>query len=140
MDLHYFLHGLIILMVGLLGGFPFAKAIKEKNGKETAWRVVHSGSSAGGVMLIAIGAIVGRLTLSLLLNSFIAAGIIISTYLFIIGMLIAAITGERGIGNSNTTQKSSWKIVYYLYGLGAVISILSIAVLIIVCLKQLVIE
>ena len=59
MDLHYFLHGLIILMVGFLAGFPFAKAIKLQNGKEVAWRVVHSGSSVAGIMLIAIGGVIG---------------------------------------------------------------------------------
>ncbi len=137
LDLHYFLHGLIILMVGLVGGLPFASAIKKQNGTEVAWRVVHAGASMGGTMLIAIGAIINRLNLSPLLNSIIFWGIIISTYALIVGMVIAAITGKRGIGNK-VGQGIRWKLVYVLYFIGAVFSILSIGLLIIVCFCKLI--
>lgn len=131
--LHYFLHGLIILMVGLLGGFPFASAIKHKTGKETAWRVVHSGSSMAGVMLIAIGIVTDYLCISPILNCIIFWGIISSTYLFVVAMVLAAAKGQRGIGTKETPKTATWKIVYYMYGAGAALSIVSIALLIIVC-------
>ncbi len=136
--IHYFLHGLIILLVGLLGGFPFASAIKRNNGKEVAWRVVHSGSSMAGIMLIAIGVVVNYLCISPLLNCIIFWGIISSTYLFVIAMVLAAITGERGIGAKETVKTAKWKIVYYMYGAGATLSIISISLLIIVCIGNLV--
>ena len=131
--LHYFLHGLIILLVGLLGGFPFASSIKRKNGKETAWRVVHSGSSMAGVMLIAIGVVTDYLCIDPLLNCIICWGIISSTYLFVVAMVLAAITGERGIGEKRIPRTTTWKGVYYMYGIAAVISIISLGLLIIVC-------
>jgi hypothetical protein len=137
LDLHYFLHGLIILMIGQLGGYPFAKAIKKKNGREVAWRVVHSGSSVAGIMLIAIGGLINRLSVSSLTNSLILWGIVISTYLLVIGMIIAAVSGERGIGNSKEEHNGTWKIVYYLYGFGAFIPIISLGILIFACLNNL---
>ena len=135
--LHYFLNGLIVLLVGLLGGFPFASAIKRKNGKEVAWRVVHSGSSMAGIMLIAIGVVVDYLCINPLLNCIIFWGIISSTYLFVIAMVLAAITGERGIGPKETVKTTGWKILYYMYGAGAALSIISISLLIIVCVFNL---
>ena len=138
-DLLYFLHGLIILMVGLIGGYFFAHAIKKKDGGEVAWRVVHSGGCAAGVLLIALGGVINRLAILDLMNSFILWGVVSSTYLLIIGMVIAAISGERGIGNSEGKKSSLWKIVYYLYGVGALVSILSIGTLIVVCLNQIVV-
>ncbi len=136
-DLHYFLHGLLILMIGQLGGFPFAKAIKRKDGSEVAWRVVHSGSSMAGIMLIAIGGLINRLSVSPLINSIILWGIVASTYLFIIGMIIAAVSSQRGIGNAREKHTTTWKMVYYLYGIGAFLSILSLTILICACANTL---
>ncbi len=137
-DLHYFLHGLIILMIGVLGGLPFAKAIKRKEGNEVAWRVVHSGASVGGIMLIAIGGLINSISNSPLINLLVLVGIAGSTYLLILGMIIAAVSSERGIGNVKEKQTATWKIVYYLYGIGAVLSILSLGFLIFLCAKQLI--
>ena len=135
--LYYFLHGLIVLLVGMLGGFPFASAIKRKNGKETAWRVVHSGSSVAGVMLIAIGVVVHFFTINPLLNCIIFWGIITSTYGFVVSMILAAITGERGIGNNDKEKNKSWRAVYYMYGISAFVSIISLVLLIAVCTMDL---
>ncbi len=135
-ELHYFLHGLVILMIGLVAGFPFASAIKHKNGKEVAWRVVHSGASVAGTMLIAIGALINRLSLSSVHQSLIFYGIVLSTYILVLGMGLAAISGERGIGNSGEERTSKWKIVYYCYGIGAVGTILSVGWLIIATALQ----
>lgn len=135
MDIYYFLNGLIILMVGLLGGFPFAKVIKRQPEKVVAWRVVHSGGSMGGVMLIAIGAIVQRVLMSPLTSHLIFWGFIISTYALVAAMVVAAFTGERGVGDRK--EKSTvWKVVYYAYGLGAILSIFATGGLILVCIWQ----
>jgi uncharacterized membrane protein len=123
-------------MIGLVGGFFFARAIKQNNGREVAWRVVHSGSSVAGIMLIGLGGVINKLSNSDFLNSIILWSVVISTYLLIIGMVIGAVTGERGIGNNKEKQNSTWKIVYYLYGIGALFSILSIGILIITCLNK----
>ncbi len=133
-DLQYILNGLINLMIGFLAGFPFAKAIKNKTGREVAWRVVHSGGSAAGVMLIAIGAIINRLEIGETLNKILCAGLIISTYLLVAGMVLAAKTGERGIGNDAASKNSNWKIINYLYAIGAFGSVASLGGLIFCCL------
>jgi uncharacterized membrane protein (DUF485 family) len=122
-DLHLFLHGLIILLLGLLGGIPFASAIKRKE-NEVAWRVVHAGSSMGGVMLIAIGGLISRLNVLVSFNLFLSWGIIIATYLFVIGMILAAIYNERGLERGKSGFKA--KLIYSLYSVGAILSVISI--------------
>jgi len=95
--------------------------------------VVHPGSSMAGVMLIAIGVVTDYLCIDPLLNCIICWGIISSTYLFVVAMVLAAITGERGIGEKRIPRTTTWKGVYYMYGIAAVISIISLGLLIIVC-------
>lgn len=125
----YTFNGLIVLIVGLLGGYFQGKAIKTNNGKEQAWRVVHSGGCQAGIMLIVIGFALKQLLLSqieqITFNSFLLLG----TYTLIIGMVIAAISGKRGIlrNQSNTTGKC----VRLLYIIGAIGSLSSMGYLLI---------
>jgi len=63
-SMHFYFHGLVILAVGLLGGVPFATAIRTGNGREVAWRVVHAGASSGGALVIAMGSMIGHLGMS----------------------------------------------------------------------------
>src|SRR5689334_23282184 len=51
--LQFALHGSIALLLGLIGGLFFARAIKTRHG-EVAWRVVHAGGCSAGAMLLAI--------------------------------------------------------------------------------------
>lgn len=127
MHLYYSFHGLLILLVGLLSGFPFAQSIKSKNGREVAWRVVHAGGASAGLMLIAVGVITQQFELGPL-NAFIYYLFIFGTYTLVGGMVLAAITGQRGLDKKNHNIYN--KIVYILYGLGAIGSLLAMLALI----------
>src|SRR5687768_4129037 len=50
------LHGGVILLLGLLSGVPFGRAIVHVKSEAAvrAWRVAHSGLSMGGVLLLAL--------------------------------------------------------------------------------------
>jgi hypothetical protein len=52
------LHGGVVLFVGNLFGFPLGFAIADGQSAKVirAWQAAHSAVTAGGVMLIAIGA------------------------------------------------------------------------------------
>ena len=133
MHLHYSLHGLIILLTGMLGGIAFSSAIKSDNGREVAWRVVHSGGSMAGVALIAIGIVVTQFNLGGLLDQLIYYSFVGGTYLLVIGMIIAAVTGRRGLGR-NEARRTKWGMtVYVMYGLGSILSLAALVILIIAC-------
>jgi hypothetical protein len=120
LTLHFSLHGSIVLLSGLLGGLPFARAIRHSRG-EVAWRVVHAGGCMGGTMLLAIGWTVRLVVLPDALKVLLAGAQIVGTYLLVIGMFLAAISGERGIpGGGNAINR----VVALLYAAGTVLSIL----------------
>lgn len=100
------LHGSLVLLVGFIGGCFFARAIKRGQG-EVAWRVVHSGSSMAGVMLIALGPAMPQLALPAWGAQVIAWTLILGVELFVVGMILAAVSCQRGLsrrgGRGNRT-------------------------------------
>lgn len=116
------LNGVIVLYASVVGGYAFAKAIKTKPEREVAWRVVHSGGSMAGVMLIALGAAWNYITLGSY-ETMIVWSLIVSTYLMVIGMFLAAITGKRGLRSESTGIE---KIIYLLYASGGILCTLAL--------------
>ena len=120
---HYLiLNGVLTLFVSVVGGFAFAKAIKSNPEREVAWRVVHSGGSMAGIMLLVFGCAWHHITLG---NYECAVGwsLIVSTEFMVVGMFLAAITGKRGLSsNSRGIEKS----IYLLYMIGGILSTLAL--------------
>lgn len=93
------LHGALVLFTGFIGGFFFARAIKSGSG-EVAWRVVHSGSSMGGILLIALAPVITKLAVSDRLAQCLGWSLILGVDLFVIGMIWAAVSSKRGLSRS----------------------------------------
>jgi hypothetical protein len=121
-------NGIVILLVGVLSGFAFSNAIQNKPEKEVAWRVVHSGGSMGGIMLLALSAIWDKLGLKNWEFS-VGLGLLLSTYFLVIGMVLAAISGKRGLDSKST---GAGKIVFLLYAIGSGLSSISLSGLLII--------
>lgn len=113
------IHGVLVLVVSLMSGRWFSKAITS-GGNEVAWRVVHSGGSMGGIMLIAFSSLLPHLVLPQWAVSLFIWTIILGTWLFIIAMIVAAITGERGLKAGGSLINRG---VYFGYMFGAIFSI-----------------
>lgn len=119
------LHGVLVLVVSLVSGRWFSKAINTA-GNEVAWRVVHSGGSMGGIMLIAFSSLMPIIELPQWGVELFVWTIIIGTWLFIIAMVVAAITGERGLINNGTLIN---RCIYCCYFIGALLSIAGCSIL-----------
>jgi uncharacterized membrane protein len=120
-------HGLIVLFACVTAGFAFSKAIRHQPESEVAWRVVHSGGSMGGIMLMAFSAVWGKLNLNDW-SFYLGYGLLISTYLLVLGMFIAALTGKRGL---NSQAQGIEKLVFICYGVGGTLSTVSLGGIII---------
>lgn len=126
------LHGSIVLMSGLVGGLFFARAIKQSKG-EVAWRVVHAGGCAGGVMLLAMSVPIQWVSLSRALELALIWSMLVGTYLLVSGMFVAAIWNTRGIpGGGNSLNR----LVSVLYAAGTVLSLVGCALLVIGLLRS----
>ncbi|HSY62600.1 MAG TPA: hypothetical protein VK796_12030 [Cytophaga sp.] len=120
---HYLiLNGVLTLFVSVVGGFAFAKAIKSNPGREVAWRVVHSGGSMAGIMLMVFGCAWHYIVLGKY-ECLIGWSLIVSTELMVIGMFLAAITGKRGLCSDSTGIEKS---IYLLYLIGGILCALAL--------------
>ena len=136
--IHFYVHGLVILLVGLLAGVPFATAIKTGNGREVAWRVVHAGASSGGALVIAIGSMIGHLGMSPAWKAIALVIQIVASYGLVGGMVLAAATGERGIGHRAAGPPTAmWWAVKVLYQTGVVTQLASVGILLVAALRRL---
>lgn len=126
LSMHFALHGAIVLLAGLVGGLFFARAIRLARG-EVAWRVVHAGGCAAGVMLLALAVPTQWVVMSPILQGLMALGFVLGTYLLVLGMFIAAIRSARGIpaGGSRVNR-----LVATLYATGTIATLTGSALLV----------
>jgi len=117
--LQFALHGSIALLLGLIGGLFFARAIKTRHG-EVAWRVVHAGGCSAGAMLLAIAMPSQWVTLSRTLAIAMGAGFIKGSYLLCAGMYVAAIWDVRGIPGGGSLLN---RVVSALYAAGTILAL-----------------
>ena len=129
---YFILNGVLALFVSVVGGFAFAKAIKSNPQREVAWRVVHSGGSMGGIMLMVFGCAWQYISLGTY-ECLVGWSLIVSTQLLIVGMFLAAITGKRGLRSESTGVE---KIVYVLYAAGGILCTLALAAILLALIIQ----
>lgn len=110
-------HGTIVLLIGLLAGFPFLLGIvrKAEPRRVDAWRAAHTGLSGTGVMVIAMGVALQSWSASGTLAAITSIGIVVGAYGIALAMTLAAITGARGLAAGGPA--SNW-IVYAAYMTG----------------------
>lgn len=94
--------GVLLLAIAALTGFMQARAASGSRA-HTLWRVAHAGGTAGGVQLIALGAVVDQLHASIPdgVTAIILLGITIGTWAFFVGPLLRAVGAERAANRVN---------------------------------------
>lgn len=92
-------HGTLVLLWGLLAGFPFLRAIvtQAPPRKVEAWRAAHTGLSGTGVMLVALGGVVLHWQAQGTAALIASVGLVLGAYGIAVAMTLAAITGARGL-------------------------------------------
>ena len=92
-------HGSIILLLGLIAGAPYGRAILKKRSEDTIhiWRMAHLALPIAAILLFAIAPFIKTLEVSSQIQWMIAILFIVSSYAFGFAMFIGAPTGERGL-------------------------------------------
>lgn len=114
--IHLALHGAAVMLVSLCAGLFAYRAILHEE-RVAAWHLAHAGGTARGVMLMAFAAIVRLPALPLWELSLVAWLLIFFTWTSVFAMVIAAATGQRGLGFSGSGTN---KLVFLLYLVGGV--------------------
>lgn len=92
-------HGSIILLVGLLCGAPYGRAIVRCKLEATvqAWRLAHLSLPIGAILLFALAAVVPHLQLSAIVVTLMVWAFVASGYAFTVALPLGAYCGHRGL-------------------------------------------
>ena len=98
-QLRILFHGLIILLVGLLCGVPYGRAITGGWGDEVVrgWRVAHLSLVVGGLWLLMVAAVSSLLVLDRRGIALLVGSNVTSGYAFTVALVLGASAGVRGL-------------------------------------------
>jgi len=121
-------HGAVVLLVGLLCGAPYGRAINRKAPEHIvhSWRVAHGSIPLGAALMFGVAAVLSHLRAGSSLKWVVALSLIVSSYAFCLSLPLAAVVGHRGLSSRGPT---SAKIVYFGNIVGAASSLVAAAVL-----------
>jgi hypothetical protein len=122
-------HGTIVLLIGLLCGAPYGKAVTRQAAPQIvhSWRVAHLSLPIGAVLMFAVAPLLGSFAVTESVRALIATLLIVSSYSFCAALTLAPVVGHRGL---SATGPLSAKIVFAGNALGAITSLLAAVVLV----------
>ena len=117
-------HGTIILLIGLLCGAPYGRAINGRAADHIvhSWRVAHLSLPIGAILMFAVATLLASFTVVGQIKQLIANLLIVSGYSFSVALPLAATVGERGLSHRGPFKA---KAVFAGNVLGAVTSLLA---------------
>jgi len=91
-------NGSIVILLGLLAGFPYAMVVTGgMAGEERAWRMAHLEGVLNGVLALAAAGVWDALVLSPRQRSWLALSLVFAGYANVIASIIGAFFGVRGL-------------------------------------------
>ena len=129
-------HGAIILLLALLAGIPYGRAILKKKADSLvfAWRIAHSALAMGAILMFSLTAVLSQLNVGLEIMWLIAVLFIVSGYAFSFALYLGPIVGHRGLAYRGPL---SARLVYFGNAAGALTSLLGTLVLLYAAWKTL---
>jgi hypothetical protein len=122
-------HGAIVLVIGLLCGGPYGRAIARQAAPQVvnSWRVAHLSLPIGAILMFAVAPLLGSFAVTETIRALIAALLIVSSYSFCAALTLAPVVGHRGLSPAGPL---SAKVVFAGNAVGAVTSLLGAFVLV----------
>jgi hypothetical protein len=113
------LHGVIVILLGLLAGFPYATAITGAEGAEAerAWRTAHLEGLLNGMLVVVLGAASQVLRFAGGEEKWFRLGALVTGYGNVIAASLAALAGVRGLAPGGPL--ANW-VVYALFMIAVV--------------------
>ena len=129
-------HGTIILLIGLLCGAPYGRAINKGTAAHivNSWRVAHLSLPIGAILMFVVATLLASFMVAADIKQLIADLLIISGYSFAVALPLAALVGERGLSHRGSL---AGKAVFLGNIVGAATSLLASLALIYAAFKSL---
>jgi hypothetical protein len=107
------LHGTVVIVIGLLAGFPHALVITgQLAGSERAWRMAHLEGVLNGLLVLVVAAVADRLVLSRRRHAVIAWSLIVAAYGNVVASILGAMWNVRGL---NASPPGTNLVVYAIF-------------------------
>jgi len=118
-------NGFVVILAGLLLGFPLRYAIiKKKEKLVNAWRVAHSVSIMDGLMMIIVGLTIPHLFLDRLAIWVLVWSLVLSGYGFVMAFTIGAWKGLRGLTPKPYGLNTILFVAHIIGALGSLVGVL----------------
>jgi hypothetical protein len=118
-------NGSVVLMVGLLIGFPLRRQIIKEKGDPNQWRVAHSVLVTDGLLMLIVGLTMPSLSLNRLAIGVLVWSLVAAGYGFLVAFTVGAWKGIRGL----TARPSGLNaILFGAHVIGAFGSLVGIAI------------
>lgn len=129
-------HGTVVLLIGLLCGAPYGRAINGNAASHIAhsWRVAHLSLPVGAILMFTVAVLLGSFAVAGEVKQWIADLLILSGYSFCVSLPLAAMAGQRGL---TPTGPLAAKAVFLGNLVGAVTSMLAALALVYAAFRSL---
>lgn len=106
-------HGAIVILIGLLAGFPYAFVVTgQMAGEERAWRMAHMEGLLNGMLALLAAGVWDALVLSAGQRRWLALSLLVAAYGNVIASILGASFGVRGLTLGGSVVNS---LVYLLF-------------------------
>lgn len=115
---HLAFHGAIVLLIGLLCGGPYGRAVNRRAPAHVvhSWRVAHASLPMGAMLMFTVAALLSSFAVAASVKWGLAIALIVSSYAFCFSLPLAALVGHRGLSSEGPAVA---KLVYVGNMLGA---------------------
>lgn len=101
------LHGVAVIALGLLAGFPYGQVITGgMEGSERAWRMAHLEGVLNGMLVLAVAGVAPALALSPRQHALLAWSLVGAGYGNVVASVIGAWTGQRGLALADSAANN----------------------------------
>lgn len=115
-------HGLVVVMLGLAAGFPYAMVVTGSlAGEERAWRMAHLEGLLNGLLMVAVAAAGGSLRLSAGAQRWLLRSLALAGYGNVVAATLGAGFGVRGLELAGPASNA----VVFLLFMAAIVGVVS---------------
>lgn len=108
-------HGAVVVMLGLLAGFPHAFVLTGQiAGEERAWRMAHLEGLLNGMLMMLAGVSGGALVLSASQQTWLLWSLVAAGYGNVIASVLGATFGVRGLGLAGPPANAIMNVLFWI--------------------------
>ena len=108
-------HGAVVVMLGLLAGFPHAFVLTgQLVGEERAWRMAHLEGLLNGMLMMLAAAVAGSLVLTASQQSWLLWSLVAAGYGNVIASVLGASVGVRGLALAGPPANVVMNLLFWI--------------------------